>query len=514
MSLAPADPPAADPPVADPPAADPPVATGRTSPERPAVSPSPIQTRPPTAAANAAAEEPAGGFKRLVMKHGIWSVLSRGGGMALTALLAFLLARLLGTEGFGRLSAVRAAVELLAFPAAFGVDSAVLRFVGEARGAGRAAVPRGLVVRSAVLLGAASAAVAAAAGGAVLLYGERLVREPVGWPVAVAVFVAVGALAFTRTLGELARALDRPALANISGGERGGLIGPSLTAIGAVAVAAVTDADWVDVLAVMALSYAAAVAVLAFALRGVLFAPPEARAGEPHPVDDGPGYGELLLHCAPYFGYVLVKVAGELDVPLAAAFRPPEEVGLYAAARQLGLMVGAPLTVSNLIVVPFIARLHRAGEREKLSRLLGGAAAVAALPATAATLLVLAFTPTAVGLLFGSDFQAAVPLVRVLILGQLIFVWTGPCGFVLSLTGHNRALLTLIGTVTALQIPAALAVLPAHGVTGLAYVTAVACAAYNVGCWALARRLTGVWTHASFGGIRALLDAVRRRGAV
>ena len=494
---------------------------------------------------NTADDDSRGSLGRLVVRHGVWSFVSRGGSLVLTAVLAFLLARLLGAEEFGRFAVARSAVELLAIAAAFGVDSAVLRFVGEARAGGAAAtghaVPRGLIVRSAVLLGTASAGIAAAAGVAAVLFGERLVKEPVGWVVGGCVAAAVLTAAFTRALGELARALDRPALANLSGGERGGLVGPGILAVGSVLVAVVTDLDWVDVLAVMAAGYAASAAVLLWSLRGTVFGGGEGRGTRveghdpqvrrppttetpastlvPRPSSpagtaaDGPDYATLLRHCVPYFGFLLLKNAGErLDVPLAAVFRPPEEVGYYAAARQAAMLVGVPLAVSNLIVVPFVSRLYAAGEREKLSRLLGGASAVAALPATLAAGLVLAFTPTAVRLLFGAEFLDAVPLVRVLMLGQLAFVWTGPCGFVLTLTGRNRSLLVLALTVTAAQFTAAWLVLPVHGVYGLAVTVAAGVAAFNVGCWLLAGWSTGVWTHPSVRGVRAVRTAVRRGG--
>ena len=137
-----------------------------------------------------------------------------------------------------------------------------------------------------------------------------------------------------------------------------------------------------------------------------------------------------------------------MDVWAGGLMLSEESLGLFSAARRLVQLVGLPLMLTNLAIQSSIAECGATAGRDRLERIARNSAAIASPPALIAIAVLLLFPVPILDIAFGTGFAAAAPLVQVLCFGQLVAVFTGPCGYVLMLTGrHVAALVTTVAVV-------------------------------------------------------------------
>jgi O-antigen/teichoic acid export membrane protein len=183
-----------------------------------------------------------------------------------------------------------------------------------------------------------------------------------------------------------------------------------------------------------------------------------------------------------------------MDVWAGGLILSEESLGLFSAARRLVQLVGLPLMLTNLAIQSSIAECGATDGRDRLERIARNSAAIASPPALIAIAVLILCPVPILDIAFGSGFAAAASLVRVLSIGQLVAVFTGPCGYVLMLTGrHVAALVTTIAVVAAfggvvLMFDFRLSVFE------LAILTATMLTIRNLLFLCVARWKCGVWT--------------------
>jgi O-antigen/teichoic acid export membrane protein len=395
------------------------------------------------------------------------------------------LARLLSPEQFGAYFLTFSAVSVLAAVAQGGASQAALRAIARAMGLARPEQARAAASAAfaIVLMGAALASVAA------LLLGRRLaldVFESAAMAGAVwAASVWVVPLALQGLLGELFRAFHDIRGSSVFGGLLAAAV--SLALIGAYWLAygsAQLEEVIILVVAATLLSSAAGAAALRTRLARL-------------PRQEGPGFRFAPADVLPFLVYHLsVVVLAQADVLVIGLHRPQEELATYAAAARLVTIVGVPLWVVNAVVPPVIAQYHAQERRAELERILRAGATWASVPALIVFAAYAAFGGAILGQLFGAFYAAGEDVLIVLSIGQLANVMTGSCSQLLAMTGHQRALMWTSCAFGVLAIAGAGIVAPSLGAVGVAWVWTVLLMLQNLLVLVLARRLTGVWSHA------------------
>jgi O-antigen/teichoic acid export membrane protein len=194
---------------------------------------------------------------------------------------------------------------------------------------------------------------------------------------------------------------------------------------------------------------------------------------------------------------------------IVGAFLPKQDVGLYFAALRLVNLVSMPLVLVNLIVPPFIAELYARGEKARLQRVVRAAATMAGLPAFLILSAFMLFGRPIMALVFSEPYAAAAPILALLSVGYLVNVWTGSCGFCLSMTGHQTTLMKITLVSGALSVGGSLLVVGRFGAIGVAAVVGATSIIQNMSMWVAARYHVGIWTHAAIPSrqdIRSLLS--------
>jgi len=183
---------------------------------------------------------------------------------------------------------------------------------------------------------------------------------------------------------------------------------------------------------------------------------------------------------------------------ILGASRPQEETAIYGAALRLVVLVNMPMVIVNSVVSPMIAEMHAQKRNKELEATLRTAATLAGIPAFAALGAFLLLGRLILGMVYGSYYAGGATVLALLSTGQLINVWSGSCGLTLIMSGHQRTMMKITMVCGILNAVGAMWLVSGYGGTGVAAATASATILQNLLMLLLAKRKTGVWTHARF----------------
>lgn len=166
-------------------------------------------------------------------------------------------------------------------------------------------------------------------------------------------------------------------------------------------------------------------------------------------------------------------------------------VGIYGVAWQLVLPFSLLLVLSSTITSPTFSRLHaadRLGPLETTARTVSLWMLVAAIATGVG--LVLASAPILSRL--GDGFEAAQPIVVILVLAQIVNLGAGPIGQLYIMSKRDDVLVGVAAVSAAVSVLSTTALTLGFGPNGTAAGVAIGLAAKNISLVALAPRLLGV----------------------
>ncbi len=195
----------------------------------------------------------------------------------------------------------------------------------------------------------------------------------------------------------------------------------------------------------------------------------------------------MLTQCLSY-------VTGQADIWIGGAEVSHEDMALYGAARRLMLLIGIPMQLVNLTVIASIAELRAQNKYQELQRILRSAATMAAIPALLVSLPIFVWAGPILGLLFGPFYTDGANILRVLCVGQIVFVCVGAAELTLMMTGQQmKALWVNVGTSIAMFVLGIL-LTRNSGIYGLAFAWSCVVSLQCIGFCLCTRAWVGVWT--------------------
>lgn len=168
------------------------------------------------------------------------------------------------------------------------------------------------------------------------------------------------------------------------------------------------------------------------------------------------------------------------------------QLGLFKAAQQAALMISFILIVINAIIPPRFASLYHQGKHDDLERLARWGAKVGVLLAAPFLLICLLFPRWALGLV-GAEFLEAAPLLQILSIAQLINVVTGSVGFLLNMTGYEKLMRNIAWISSIAGILLLFILIPPFGAFGAAFALAVLLVMQNLAAVVFVWRKLGIW---------------------
>jgi O-antigen/teichoic acid export membrane protein len=180
-------------------------------------------------------------------------------------------------------------------------------------------------------------------------------------------------------------------------------------------------------------------------------------------------------------GYSLVFIsAAQLllsdgtSVLLVAFLLGRSDTAYYSVASQMAIFVAFASTAVMFIVAPLVAELYAKQQHETLRRF-ARAATTVCFAASLTLLIGIAVFGRKLLAVFGSSFPGAYPTMMVLGVSHFISASVGAlAGWVMTMTGHERAAAWMIGGSGALQIALSVPLTQAYGIMGTASATLIA----------------------------------------
>lgn len=168
-----------------------------------------------------------------------------------------------------------------------------------------------------------------------------------------------------------------------------------------------------------------------------------------------------------------------LDIVLLGALVTPEQLGIYAAAQPIALLVPFALAPVRMAFAPRIAAAHARNETRALRSALVMTTAWATVAGMTLLGLLAAFDAPVMRLL-GRDFVAGAPVLLILAAGALVNCAVGAVGQVLIMTDRPWTVAADNLAATGLVVVGLLMVAPRGGVTAAAVVMGLAMAGVNL----------------------------------
>lgn len=400
--------------------------------------------------------------------------LLRGGGVAfggqvlvmlLNVILQFMLARFFGAEILGDLSLGLTVVNLASVVVMFGLHRGVLRYVAHYSGKDDQARMTGALVGALRVLTVTSMLVTTAMLFSSDFLAESIFKKPelgrllriLGLSIPFLALVAV----FSSYLQALKRIRDKVFVE---------LLQPlfSIVGLGLVTYAIGTSA--------VGASYILTGSVLAAVILAIILV----WRHYPYPLRGASTAEKPKLYIRTMLDFswpllltgILSTANVQSETLVLGALSTSSQVGIYVVALKATSFIKVFLSALDVIFAPMIANLYARGEHTEMDRLFKTVTRWAFTASMPIFSLLFVFSEE-VTQIFGADFVAGAPLLRVLAVSQMIFIITGPSGWLLTMTGHPRynLLNMLLTLATALGLDFML--IPQYGAMGAAIAGAI-----------------------------------------
>lgn len=165
--------------------------------------------------------------------------------------------------------------------------------------------------------------------------------------------------------------------------------------------------------------------------------------------------------------------------------------GIYALAFNLAFVVALPRTAVNAWFAPTISALYALNDHAALQRLVSRTAGWTLIGAIGLAVPLGILAGPLLGW-FGRDFAGGLETIRILLVGQVVAASAGSQMFVLTMTGHERAGALILVFVAMLNALLSALLIGSMGQTGAAIAATTALIAWNVGMAVFIRLRVGL----------------------
>ena len=150
---------------------------------------------------------------------------------------------------------------------------------------------------------------------------------------------------------------------------------------------------------------------------------------------------EILRYSFPLLiSSVLVYLNGKTEIMVLGMYHKADASGIYNAALRFATLPLMVLTSFNAIFAPVIADLHHRGDIAELDALFKLVTRWVIMVAMPLLVIMVLFAEPLMGL-FGKDFAAGVPVLRLLSISTLVNFSTGSVGIILMMSGYSNLVL-------------------------------------------------------------------------
>lgn len=218
---------------------------------------------------------------------------------------------------------------------------------------------------------------------------------------------------------------------------------------------------------------------------------PSSRERPPRPI-----FGKMWTVAWPiWITMLLIFVTTRANMWILSSCRAPREVALFGAALQISQVMVLALQVVNAVLPSYVAESFAAGRRQAVERLLRTSAFCVAIPALLFLVLFATCGRPLLEMAFGASYAGGYFTLLMLVIAHCINAMTGSPGILMNMTGHQRAVLVLIGISALTGLSVSVVTVERWGGGGTALGAAIGIVLTNVGMMLYSRVRLGIRTY-------------------
>ena len=390
--------------------------------------------------------------------------------MFFNLLISVVMARLLGSKGFGIYVYCISIINLLLIPATLGFPNLLVREIAAYRSQKAWGLMRGLIWRANSLTFFLSLFLASGAALCALIMAERFSSQALN--VFLISLILLPLLALNKNLLEILRGIKHIVLGQFPNM----FLRPAvfLAFLAAVYIFATKEFDvqtamWFQVLATC----------LTFI--GGLFwlwkrIPPNAKSAKPTYDTKVWLLSALPLLLAQGMGILI----SQADIIMLGAFRGAEAVGIYTVAKRGADLVSIGIFAANMALGPTISSLYAEKDMQRLQRVVTKSARIVLIITLPIASSLIVFAPWILSNIFGHEFVSGATALSILSVGQLFNAGMGSVGLLLIMTGHERENFISVAIAALVNVILNAFFIPIWGVNGAAVATGISIAMWHI----------------------------------
>jgi len=421
-------------------------------------------------------------LRRQLVRGGAGVALLKLIGLLLTLMLAIVLSRELGAEGYGIYAYALALLKLLIIISVFGMPMLLVREIAINEACKNWSYFRGLLSRSHQIVFAVSTIMAGIAVFVLWQFSDEIAvnqRETIYFAI-----ILLPLIALRRTAMGVLRGMQHV----VKSQAIESLYRPALTLLGVGILFTLIPSMRTPQHAMAIHLAAAAVALLIAAVLLYRYIPHSVYASTPQYKT-----GQWLSSAIPLtlFGATNI-INNQTDILMLGIFRPTVEVGIYSVAMHGATLVAFGLATANAVIAPQLARFYAQGDQVRLQKLLTASGRVIFLVALPIALVFIIAGGTLAGWIFGAEFaQSHMPL-AILAFGQLVNASMGAVVILLNMTGHERDVVRIFLITGGVNVVLNLLLIPLLGMEGAACATAFSLTLNRIMLYRVVRNRIGI----------------------
>ena len=172
-------------------------------------------------------------------------------------------------------------------------------------------------------------------------------------------------------------------------------------------------------------------------------------------------------------------VMTQIDIVMIGIYQTTEAVGVYAVAMKFALLTSFVLSSVNAIAAPTFSELYAKNEMHSLQQV----------AQKSSRMIFYAIMPIIAGLVvfgqallgaFGELFTAGYPAMLILLVGQLFNALAGSVGYLMNMTGYQKAYNSIMMTGAAVNIVLNILLIPTYGINGAAVASMISMVLWNL----------------------------------
>ena len=168
-----------------------------------------------------------------------------------------------------------------------------------------------------------------------------------------------------------------------------------------------------------------------------------------------------------------------LPLILLGVWATASDAGVFGVASRIALLISFILVAVNSISAPKFAALYDNNQLDELESVARFAAILLTFAAIPLTLICYLYSEHLMAI-FGDEFVSGADVLVVLALGQFVNVVTGPVGYLLVMTGHERDMRNNMIFCTVLNLILCFILIESYGAIGAACAVSITVATQNI----------------------------------